>query len=177
MFSFHFWFWKRFLPCYAHSVVSCIICPIGRLCDIHVVRNQKNFKAILHQAEYKRNVAAASLFFCSCTCVKVLFTNTFLKCRFPREVEIISIFPLRTNVAFFLNRLFLCIHVNKGFIIIWHIIWLIIWYSQFTMKLKSKMAACFNLENSEISRGLSVLTRFARYWITKSITSPLNSIT
>ena len=52
-------------------------------------------------------------FFYSCTCVKVLFTDTFLKCRFRSKVEIISTFPLRTNVAFFLNQSFLCIHVNK----------------------------------------------------------------
>ena len=56
-------------------------------------------------------------FFCSCACVKVLFTNTFLKCRFLKcrfrwKVEIISTFPLRTNVAFFLNQSFLSIHVN-----------------------------------------------------------------
>ena len=38
-------------------------------------------------------------FFCSCTCVKVLFTNAFLKCRFRLKVEIISTFPLRTNVV------------------------------------------------------------------------------
>ena len=38
---------------------------------------------------------------------KGLFTNTFLKCRFRWKVEIISTFPLRTNVAFFLNQPFL----------------------------------------------------------------------
>ena len=50
------------------------------------------------------------------------------------------------------------------------------------MYFKSKMAACFNLENSEIPKGLLVLTIFAWYWITKdrlvlndlSITSPHN---
>ena len=42
-----------------------------------------------------------------------LFTDIFLKCRFHSKVEIISTFSLRTNVAFFLNQLFLCIHVNK----------------------------------------------------------------
>ena len=45
-------------------------------------------------------------FFCSCTCVNVLFTKTFLKGQFRLKVEIISTFPLRTNVAFFLNQSF-----------------------------------------------------------------------
>ena len=37
---------------------------------------------------------------------KSFFTNGFLKCRFRLKVEIISSFPLRTNVAFFLNQSF-----------------------------------------------------------------------
>ena len=49
----------------------------------------------------------------SCTCVEVLFTDTFLKCRFRWKVEIISTFSLQTNVSFFLNQSFLCIHVNE----------------------------------------------------------------
>ena len=69
-------------------------------------------------------------FFCSCTCVKVLFTDTFLKCRFCWKVEMISAFPLRTNVAFFLNQSILFIYVNK--------------VSHYNMAL----AACFNLKNS-----------------------------
>ena len=40
-------------------------------------------------------------------------SDTFLICRFRWKVEIISTFPLRTNVAFFLNESFLCIYVNK----------------------------------------------------------------
>ena len=54
------------------------------------------------QAECRGDIAV----FCCCTCVKVLFTNAFLKCRFRLKVEIISTFPLRTNVAFFLNQSF-----------------------------------------------------------------------
>ena len=38
-------------------------------------------------------------FFCSCTCVKVLFTDTFLKCWFCWKVEMISAFPLRTSLS------------------------------------------------------------------------------
>ena len=52
-------------------------------------------------------------FFCSCTYVKVSFTDTFLKCRFSWKVEIFPTFPLLTNVAFFLNKSFLSIHLNK----------------------------------------------------------------
>ena len=48
-------------------------------------------------------------FFYSCICVKVLFTNT----HFLLKVEIISNFPLQTNVAFFLNQSFLSAYVNK----------------------------------------------------------------
>ena len=65
----------------------------------------------------RRNVSGMSrrhCFFCSSTCVKVLLTNAFLKCRFRLKVEIISTFPPRTNVAFFLNQSFLCIHVSKA---------------------------------------------------------------
>ena len=80
----------------------------------------------------RRNVRGMSLryrfFFCSCTCVKVLVADAFLKCRFRWKVEIISTFPLRTNVAFFLHQSFLCIHVNKVIRVI--IIWLI-YSSQF----------------------------------------------
>ena len=57
----------------------------------------------------RRNISGMSRrhrFFCSCTCVKVFFTKTFLKCRFRLKVEIISTFRLRTNVAFFLNQSF-----------------------------------------------------------------------
>ena len=64
----------------------------------------------------RRNASGMSrrhCFFCSCTCVKVLFTDTFLKCRFRWKVKIISTFSLRTNAVFFLNQSFLCIHVNK----------------------------------------------------------------
>ena len=71
-------------------------------------------------------------FFLSCTCVKVLFTNTFLKCRFRWKVEIISTFPLRTNVAFFLNQLLLSIHVNN--VSHYNMV-----YSQSAMQLKSKI--------------------------------------
>ena len=58
----------------------------------------------------RRNVRGISLryrfFFCSCTCVKVLVADAFLKCRFRWKVEIISTFPLRPNVVFFLNQSF-----------------------------------------------------------------------
>ena len=62
----------------------------------------------------KRNVVATSPFFCFCTCLKILFTNTFLKSWLRWKVEIVSIFPLRTNVAFFLNQSFLCIHIHAN---------------------------------------------------------------
>ena len=52
-------------------------------------------------------------FFCSCTCVKVLFTDTFLESQLCWKVEIISTFSLARNVPFFLNKLFLSIHLNK----------------------------------------------------------------
>ena len=51
----------------------------------------------------RRNVSGMSRrhrFFCSCACVNVLFTDTFPKCRCRWKTEIISTFPLRTNVAF-----------------------------------------------------------------------------
>ena len=85
-------------------------------------------------------------FFCSCTCVKVLFTDTFLKCRFRCKVEIISTFPLRANVTFFLNQSFLCIHVNK-------VSHYNMAYSQSTLNLKIKW---LRLKNIEISKGLLV---------------------
>ena len=37
-----------------------------------------DFTLVVIQAECRGDIAV----FCSCTCVKVLFTNTFLKCRF-----------------------------------------------------------------------------------------------
>ena len=79
-------------------------------------------------------------FFRSCTCVKVLFTNTFLKYRFRWKVEIISTFPPRTNVAFFLSQSFLCIHVNK-------VSHYNMTYSQSTIQLKVKwlLANKFNM--------------------------------
>ena len=70
----------------------------------------------LRQFYIRRNVSGMSRrhhFFCSCTCVKILFTDTFLKCRFWWKVEIISTFPLQTNVAFFLSKSFLSIDLNK----------------------------------------------------------------
>ena len=76
-----------------------------------------NFSLVSLRWFYSRRKVSDIAFFCSCTCVKVLFTDTFVKCQFRWNIEIISIFPLRTNVAFFLNQLLLCIHVKKGVII------------------------------------------------------------
>ena len=91
-------------------------------------------------------------FFCSCTCAKVLFIDTFLICRFRWKVEIISTFSLRKIVAFFLNQSFLCIHVNK--VSHYNMV-----HSHSTIYLKSKMAAYFNLNNNEISKEL-LLNKF-----------------
>ena len=79
--------------------------------------------------------------FCSCTCVKVLLTDTFLKCRFRWKVEIISTFPLRTNVVFFLNQSFLSIHVNK----LSHIITSLIQSPQYHLKVKLLFVNKFNM--------------------------------
>ena len=111
----------------------------------------------------RRNVSGMSRrhrFFCSCTCVKVLFTETFLKCRFRWKVEIILTFTLRTNVAFFLSQLFLCIHVNK----VSHYK-----YGLFTVhNVAQKLNGCvLQLGKREISKWLLVLTIFPWYWITK----------
>ena len=65
------------------------------------------------------------------------------------------------NICRFLFKSFLCIDVNK-------VSHYNMAYLQFTMSLKGKMAACFNLEKSEISKGLLVLPIFAWYWITKT---------
>ena len=78
-------------------------------CDLQI----HFIKAILHLTECEWNVAATLLFFCFCTCLKDLFTDTFLNCQFHWKVEIISTFLLRTNATFFLNKLFLSIHLNK----------------------------------------------------------------
>ena len=51
----------------------------------------------------------------------------------PLKIETISTFPLRTNVAFFLNQSFLSIHVNN-------VSHYNMAYSQSTIQLKSKMA-------------------------------------
>ena len=65
-------------------------------------------KASFYQTEYKRNVARTSLLalasFGKFFFFWLLFTDTFLKLRFRWKVEIISTFPIRTNVAFILNE-------------------------------------------------------------------------
>ena len=63
-----------------------------------------DFTLVVIQAECRGDIAV----FCSCTCVKVLITNAFLKCRFRLKVKIISTFPLRTNASplLFLNQSF-----------------------------------------------------------------------
>ena len=77
---------------------------------------------------------------------KSFFTDTFLKYRFRWKVEIISTFPLRTNVAFFLNQSFLSTHVNK-------VSHCNMAYSQSVI---CKMAEYFNLSNNVVSKGLLV---------------------
>ena len=74
----------------------------------------------------RRNVSGMSqwhrfffFFFGFCTCVAVLSTDTFLKFRFWWKVQIISTFLLRTNVAFYLSKSFLSIHLNKWVIVTW----------------------------------------------------------
>ena len=89
----------------------------------HTINNtlhefQSNFyiNNALRRFYTRRNVSGMWLryrFFCSCTCVKVFFTNTLLKCRFRWKVGIISTLPLRANVTFFLIQSFFSIHVNK----------------------------------------------------------------
>ena len=86
---------------------------------------------------------AASLFFSSCTCAKVVFTSTFLKCRFRLKVEIISRFLLRTNVAFFLNQSHKqskSIHVNKVSLMTWFI-----HNPQYNLKVKWLLVNKFNM--------------------------------
>ena len=80
---------------------------------------------------------------------KFCFSDVFLKWRFHWKVEIISVFPLGTNVAFSLNQSFLCIHVSKGS----HCNMA---YVQSTIQLKSKLAAYFNLKNNETWKELLV---------------------
>ena len=74
----------------------------------------------------RRNISGMSqwhrfffFFFGFCTCVAVLSTDTFLKFRFWWKVQIISTFLLRTNVAFYLSKSFLSIHLNKWVIVTW----------------------------------------------------------
>ena len=69
---------------------------------------------LLRRFYTRRNVSRMSRrhrFFCSCKYLNVLFTDTFLKCQFRWKVEMISTFPLWTNVTFFLNQSFLCIRL------------------------------------------------------------------
>ena len=84
-------------------------------------------------------------FFCSCTCIKVLFTDTFLICWFHWKLEVISTFLLWTKITVFLSKSFLSIHVNK-------VSHYSMAYSQSTISRKSKMAVYFNLNWNEISR-------------------------
>ena len=77
------------------------------------------FSTKLRRFYTRRNVSGILRRHRSCTCVKVLFTNTLPKCRFRWKVRIISTFPLRTEIAFFLIQLFLSIHVNKVSLITW----------------------------------------------------------
>ena len=63
-------------------------------------------------------------------------------------------FSAPNKCRFFLSLSFLCIHVNK-------VNHYNMAYSQSTISLKSEMATCFNLENSEISTGLLLLTTLA----------------
>ena len=91
-----------------------------------------------NEAECRGDIA----FLCSCTCVKVLFTETFLKCPFCWKVQIISSFPLRTDVAFFLNQWLLSIHVNK---VIHYSVTCLIHSPQYNLKVKWLLANKFNM--------------------------------
>ena len=95
--------------------------------NLHMCSFKGGFMLYEMYVECRSDIA----FFCSYTCVNVLFTNTFLKCRFRLKVEIISTFLLRTKVAFFLNQSFLSIHMNK--VSDYNMA-----YSQSTIKLKKK---------------------------------------
>ena len=114
----------------------------------------------LRQFYTRRNVSGMSwqhCFFWSCTCVKVLLTETFLKYRFRWKVEISSTFTLRTNVAFFLNQSFFCIHVTKWVTIIW-----LNHSPQCNLKVKWLRASTWK------TKGLLILRIFPWYWITKT---------
>ena len=109
---------------YSLSMILCVCFdvkkPCGSFCSTllqsslwkHCIvkKNHTYFQSCLLRWYYtRRNLSGMSRrhrFFCCCTCVKVLFTNAFLKCRFRLKVETISTFPLRTNAAFFLNQSF-----------------------------------------------------------------------
>ena len=82
------------------------------------------------------------LFFCSCTCVKVLFTDTFLKCRFRWKVEIIF------RLCLFFLKPIIFVYSYKQSESLQH--------DLFTVHNMSEMAAYFNLNNNEISKNLLV---------------------
>ena len=97
---------------YIYNIINIIYITIYITFMICVLLNPNrkgDFTLDRMEAECRGDIA----FFCSCTWVKVLFTDTFLKCRFRWKVEIISTFRLWTNVAFFLNQSFWSVHVNK----------------------------------------------------------------
>ena len=81
-------------------------------------------------------------FFCSCTCVKVLFTDTFLKCRFRWKVEIIF------RLCLFFLKPIIFVYSYKQSESLQH--------DLFTVHNMSEMAAYFNLNNNEISKNLLV---------------------
>ena len=90
---------------YIYSIINIIYITIYitfMICLLLNPNRKGDFTLDRMEAECRGGIA----FFCSCTCVKVLLTDIFLKCRFRWKVEIISTFPLWTNVAFFLNQAF-----------------------------------------------------------------------
>ena len=104
-------------------------------------------KAILHWRYASGRSRLHRFFFCSCTCLKVLFTDIMLKCRFRSKSKNHFNF-FAPNKCRFLFKPIIFVYSCKQSESLWH--------GLFTVHNICEMAAYFNLSNNEISKELLV---------------------